>query len=197
MSVHVNDRNTEKVIMKKLYRIIAVFALCAMPLLVQAVPITGVVNMSGGAALNGPLGSATGVTSWSNVKVTSVTSGSALDTTINVNDSVAMAAPWMFNSGQLGMWTVGGFTLDLTTSAVEFQSGSFLSVKGLGYLSGNSFDSTYGEWFFSSQGQAADGEFSFSATTVGGNVPDNGTTVAMLGAALLGLVLLRDRLTIV
>lgn len=184
--------------MKKMYSIIAAFAIFAMPLLVQAIPIDGVVNMSGGAALNGSLGTATGVTSWSNVMVTSVTSGSALDSFINVNDSVTMAAPWTFASGQAGLWTVGGFTFDLTTSAVEFQSGSFLSVKGVGYISGNGFDSTIGDWYFSSQGQAANDVFSFSATTVpNGSVPDGGGTVAMLGAALVGLVLLRDRFNLV
>lgn len=178
--------------MKKLYSILVAFALCAMPLLVQAVPIDGVVNMSGGSILNGSLGTATGVTSWNNVKVTSVTSGSILDTSINVNDTVTMAAPWMFNSGQAGLWTVAGFTFDLVTSGVEFQSNSFLSVKGYGLLSGNGYDVTSGEWFYSSQGQPADGVFSFSATTVpNGAVPDGGGTVAMLGAALVGMVFLR------
>ncbi len=182
--------------MKKLYRIIAAAVLCTLPLLVEAVPITGTLNLSGGAVLNGPLATATGVTGWNNVTVTSVSVGSALDSTINPGNSVTMGAPWMFNSGMLGMWTVGGFTLDLLTSAVEFQSGSFLSVKGMGTLYGNGFDSTPGEWFFSTQGQPADGVFSFSSTTVAQGVPDGGSSVVMLGLGLIGLALLRGRLSL-
>jgi hypothetical protein len=155
----------------------------------MATPITGSLDFSGGAQLDGStLGSATQVLTWTSVNVTplGVTPGSALDTTINPGDSVSMLGPWAFTSGATGLWSVGGFTFDLATSGIVFQTDDFLSVKGYGSVSGNSFDPTPGMWFFTSQGKGiGEGNFSFSATTRA--VPDGGTTSILLGAALIGL----------
>ena len=96
------------------------------------------------------------------------------------------------------LWTVGGFTFNLTSSTVVLQNSSFLTIKGTGILTGNQYAATPGTWAFTSQ--QADGSsqdsFSFSANTaaVPGQVPDGGTTVALLGAALVGVAALRRKL---
>lgn len=180
--------------------VLATLAVCsALPL--SAIPITGMIDFSGGATFNTPsLATASSVIAggWSNVTVTAVTAGSILDTTINPGAAVTMTgAVWNFNNGALpNLWTVGGFTFSLTSSAVMTQNASFLNVQGTGFLSGNGYDVTPGNWYFTSQGGGDNNQFSFSATNdsrpVG--VPEGGSTVGMLGGCLVvGAVLLRLR----
>ena len=54
---------------------------------------------------------------------------------------MTMAAPWNFNSGPLaGLWSVGGFTFNLTASSIVMQGNGFLTVSGTGTITGNGFD---------------------------------------------------------
>ena len=76
-----------------------------------------------------------------------------------------MTAPWTFGSGQPALWSVGGFTFDLTTSTITHQGNGFLTVSGTGTISGNGFTATPGTWRFSTQNPSANGVFSFSAST--------------------------------
>jgi hypothetical protein len=164
-----------------------------------ALPITGSLDFSGGAKLDGTtLDNATKVLSWSSVNVTNlgVTVGSTLDTTINPGDAVSMPNAWTFNAGVNNLWTVGGFTFDLGTSTVIFQDVDFLSIKGAGVLSGNGYDPTPGTWFFTSQGRGiGEGNFSFSATTRAetASVPDAGASGLLFGSALAGLAWAKRR----
>lgn len=113
--------------------------------------------------------------------------------------------PWIFNSGTVGtpmpgpatpmLWKVGGFTFDLTSSAVVSQSSMFLNVTGAGFASGNGFTSTPGTWTFSStQSNGANNPtFSFQSQTA---VPE-GSTVALFaigGVCLLGGKLLHRKI---
>ena len=85
---------------------------------------------------------------------------------VNVGDTVAMTAPWNFNSGLLpALWSVGNFTFDLTASSIVQQGNGFLSVSGTGTITGNGFDPTPGSWRFTTQNPPANGVFSFSAST--------------------------------
>jgi hypothetical protein len=121
---------------------------------------------------------------------------------VTAGDAATFTAPWTFNSGALaGLWSVGGFTFDLTQSAIAFQGvigpSEFLNVTGTGMLTGNGFTSTPGTWSFTSQfpgNSSTTGvvEFSFSATNVA--VPDGGTTMALFGVSLLGLGAVRRKL---
>lgn len=164
-----------------------------------ALPITGSVDFSGGAALDGTtLDNATQVLSWSSVSVTplGVTPGSVLDAFINPGDSVAMVGPWDFTAGRSNLWSIHGFTFDLETSGIIAQTADFLSVKGFGMLSGNGYDPTPGTWFFSSQGAGiGSANFAFAASTRSGpvSVPDQGITLVLLGATLCVLVLTQRR----
>ena len=72
-----------------------------------------------------------------------------------------------------------------------------LLVVGTGFVSGNGFDVTPGSWSFTST-QSNGGTsrlFSFAAnTTAGGHpAPDSGSTVALLGAALMTVAALRAK----
>ena len=85
---------------------------------------------------------------------------------VTVGATVTMAAPWNFSSGPLpALWSVGGFTFDLTASSIVPQGNGFLNVSGTGTITGNGFDPTPGSWRFSTQNPPANGVFSFSAST--------------------------------
>jgi hypothetical protein len=77
-----------------------------------------------------------------------------------------MTAPWTFGSGLANLWNVGGFTFNLTTSTKTYNTNGFLVVTGTGTITGGpNFNPTPGTWSFSTQNPAANGIFSFSAST--------------------------------
>lgn len=160
----------------------------------QAAPIQGGITFSGGAVYDTmSLATATRVDSFLNVTVESRDGDFS---SVAVGDSVTMSTPWIFSPSTpiVGLWTVGGFTYDLTSATVVFQSADFLAVTGTGTISGNGFDPTAGVWNFTSQTPSANGVFSFSAGVAAQGVPDGGTTVALLGLGLAGLELIRRRM---
>jgi hypothetical protein len=109
---------------------------------------------------------------------------------------VAMNEPWNIGSGVDNLWSVGGYTFDLTDSTVSFQNGAFLAVSGVGVITGVGIDPTPGTWYFTAQLPEADGRFSYSAGTAvlpTNNVPDGGSAFALLGLALGGMEVLRRR----
>ena len=113
--------------------------------------------------------------------------------TISPGTSVTMAPQWIFNPSTPtpGLWSVGGFTFDLTSSTIVRQNANFLNVTGLGTISGNSFDPTPGVWSFSSSSSngSTSTTFGFQSTTQA--VPEPGT-VAFLVVASTAAVLLRQ-----
>lgn len=158
-----------------------------------AAQISGGITFAGGATLDTlDVATATQVSSWNNVTVSS-RSGDFV-AYVGVGDSVTLAGPWTFNSGALaGLWTVGGLTFDLVSSSIFSQSAAGLIVTGTGWLSGNGFDATWGTWGFSSQNPHAEGVFSFSASGAfvppPPQVPDGGMTAALLGFGLVAIAL--------
>ncbi len=159
----------------------------------QAAQINGAITFSGGAKYDtNSLATATTVQKFSNVTVQSGDGDfSGLD-----GSSVNMATPYVFvpSTATPALWSVGGFTFDLTSSTVVLQSSSFLLITGTGTISGNGFDPTVGTWSFTSQSPSARGVFSFSSGTDAQGVPDGGTTVSLLGIGLAGVALLRRKL---
>lgn len=154
-----------------------------------AATIQGNITFAGGATLNtNSVNTATGVTTWEDTIVVSRDGDFA--TYLDAGEDVALFAPWTFNSAGpvLDFWSVGGFSFDLTSSFVSFQSSGALIVKGSGWTHGNGFDATPGTWNFTSQNPSAGGVFSFSAASAHPtSVPDGGTTAALMGAVLIGL----------
>jgi hypothetical protein len=161
-----------------------------------AATLNGNLTFAGGAILNtDSVNTATGVASWIDPMVAS--SDGDFAPYIESGDEVDLVAPWTFNSVGvvLDFWSVGGFSFDLTSSSITYQSNGALIVKGMGWTSGNGFDATRGSWNFTSQNPAASGIFSFSAgsahTTA---VPDGGATAALMGTIVLALGVIARRL---
>jgi VPDSG-CTERM motif len=183
-------------------------AVCGMGGVAQAVPddpISGNITFAGGVELNtSSAGTATEVLAWTGA------GGSGLPTVISadgsfastVGDTATFNSPWFFNSGAVsGLWTVGGFTFDLTSSHIVFQGGSpaVVGVTGIGAVMGNDEAPEAMTWSFSTSDPGAAGAksliFSFQVadgTTGGGStVPDGGTTAMLLGLGILGLGLVK------
>ena len=102
-------------------------------------------------------------------------------TYITYGDDVTVTDPWNMTAPQTALWSVGGFTFDL--SAIIINDGS--TVGGNGVITGNGFEATNGYWSFTSQSDNS-GTFSFSSTTV----PAPGI-VLLLGIGLAGISLTR------
>ena len=160
---------------------------------VQAAPIVGSIDFIGVVAYDTTsLNTATKVNLWNS----SFVSKDTMDfSSIPAGTNVTMGAPWTFNSGtpalptpgpaKPGLWQVGGFTFDLTSSTVVAQSPNFLNVTGIGSASGNSFDPTPGTWSFTStKSNGQDSQtFGFQSSTV---VPES-STFALLAVGMLFL----------
>ena len=152
----------------------------------QATLITGQLNIAGTATYDKTIGSATEVKQFINVHAEGMNTGDFAG--IAFNTPVAMTAPYIFNPSTAApmLWSVGGFTFDLMSSTIDFQSSAGLLISGTGIISGNGFDPTPGTWHWSQQGGSGT-TLSFSATTEG-PVPDEGMTATLLGLGLAGLV---------
>lgn len=196
--------------MKPLKTILAIsaaaFATVGLLSTAQAVPITGDIDFAGQAFFNtNSLATATQVVNFKTNDAASA-NGTAMVTSATgsfsgLSGSIAsFPNVYTFNpsTATTPLWTVGGFTFNLTSSTVVFQNSQFLAISGNGILSGNGFDPTPGVWAFTSQ--QADGSpqtsFSFSANTsaVPRAVPDGGSALSLLGIALVGVEAVRRKL---
>jgi hypothetical protein len=161
-----------------------------------AAQITGALTIAGGATLNGPINTATQISTWVDPEVES---RSGDFTSVAVGTNVVMTQPWVFNPSTPtpAWWSVGGFTFNLASSTIDLQNTNFLIVSGAGTITSAGFDNTPGVWRFTTQSPSAGGVFSFSASTdaVPSGVPDGGTTVALLGLTLAGLAVARRKLS--
>ena len=183
----------------KLYKILSaiVAAVASVGFLAsaQAVPITGMLNIAGQANFNtNSLLTASSAT-FTNPHVEGPNTGSFAGL---VFPTPVVMASYTFDPSTMtnGLWSVGGFTFNLLSSAVEQRTATFLSVSGTGIITGPpGFDPTPGVWAFTSQnaGGHPGMSFSFSANTEAGAVPDGGMTLALLGTGLMGLAAFRAK----
>jgi hypothetical protein len=156
----------------------------------QAVPITGMLNISGTAHYDAPIATATRVTMFEDVVTGGANTGSFAG--IGAMVPVTMTSPYIFNPSTPtpALWSVAGFTFDLTATTFLQQSVHGILIEGTGTIMGNGFDPTAGIWSFSQQ--AGRGTIlTFSATTSA--VPDGGMTMALLGTGLMGLAAFRAK----
>lgn len=191
-----NQSNTMKNLSKTILTVVAV-GLVSSSLFcqqAQATPITGELTFGGIVEFDSHnLSLAKQVSTW-NLAI--VTSDSGDFSSIPVLSSVTIA-PWIFNPSTptIPLWSVGGFSFDLTSSTIVTQTNFFLNVTGVGTLRGPGFDPTPGTWSFTvsnAKGETHDA-FGFQSDTAAGLVPDGGTTAALLGLALAGIEVLRRR----
>jgi hypothetical protein len=170
----------------------------------QAALVQGNINFAGSVRYDTQsLATATRVNTWfdvfHNAGFSNVTGGATGDfAVIAPGTQAAMAQPWIFNPSTAtpGLWSVGGFTFDLSSSTIENQTATDLTISGIGIVSGNGFDPTPMNWMFTSQNAGGRNmqEFSFSANS--NSVPDGGSALALLGIALTGIEALRRKLNL-
>jgi hypothetical protein len=156
--------------------------------------ITGSISFTGQVLYDtGDLSTADAITSWNNARTQGTSSGSfsgiAQNTAANSN------VPWNFDPStpMPALLSVGGFTFDLLTSTIVNQGGGFLTIQGTGIISSTNeaFESTVGNWVFTSQDTSNNSKFKFMS----GNapVPDGGSALALLGIGLVTIEALRRR----
>jgi hypothetical protein len=183
----------------KLYKILlAIVAAASVGLLssAQATPITGMLNIGGTATFDTTSLATAHSATFSDALVLGGNSGDFAG--FAVGTPVVMAS-YTFDPSTItnGLWSVNGFTFNLTSSVVQLpRSATFLSVSGTGIITGPpGFDPTAGTWAFTSQNSSGrpHDTFSFSANTEGGAVPDGGMTLALLGTGLMGLAAFRAK----
>jgi hypothetical protein len=173
-----------------------------LPPVTSASAILGNINFAGAVHLdNNNLASATTVVTWFDAfnnagKTTVVPGATGAFMGILPGTSVTMAQPWIFNPSTptTALWSVGGFTFDLLSATIVSQSTTFLNVLGTGIVSANGFDPTEATWSFTVNNSNGQPKMMFSFAANNNSVPDGGTTVALLGLALLGVELLRRKL---
>ena len=164
----------------------------------QATLITGNIGFSGAVQLDSATAnSATAATAWFNT-VAATPSGSFVGI-VNNGDAVSMtgATPWNFNSGALAnFWSVDGFTFNLASSSIYSQVNGFLNVLLAGTVTGNGFTATEFNGTFQVSDPASKLPQTFTERLSFNSVPDGGTTVMLLGGALMGLALLKRKLLV-
>jgi hypothetical protein len=171
----------------------AIVVASGLALSAHAALITGMLNIAGTANYDAPIGSATMITLFENAHVEAgANTGDFAG--IPANSAVAMMAPYVFNPStpNPSLWSVGGFTFNLQSTTIVFQSSDGIILTGSGIISGNGFDPTPGEWSFSQQ-KGSGTRLSFSGTTEALPAPDGGMTLALLGAGLAGLAAFRAK----
>jgi hypothetical protein len=194
---HVGLKSNNK--LNNMKNTLAIIALAAAALVFtqtsQAVPITGTIGFSGTAQLDGStVATSTQVVSWGTNTV-GIASGSFAPT---IGLQAILASPWFFNSGALnGFWTVGGFTFNMSSSSVFSNAGGFLTIVIAGTVTGNGYDATALAGRVTIQDPSTgNGPFTYTESLSFNSIPDGGSTVLLLGAALSGLTLMRRKLNI-
>jgi hypothetical protein len=174
--------------------LIAAAALAALLCTARAVPITGGISLAGGYTVNtGNLNTATAFTSFTEEIVTSrsgsfVTAGVAIGAAAVVNpfSFIPFVAPvpnlWSIPS-------VPGTTFSLNQLTLVEQLGDdTLELRGLGILTLPGFDPTAGSWLFTANQAGVPLTFSWSSSNAAiAQVPEGGTTAALLGLSLLAI----------
>jgi hypothetical protein len=172
----------------------------------QAIPITGEIDMSGTVTLNSAsLASASAANHFNGVTV----GGMPNDSYAGTFGDVVMWNAFTWPGGSASpLWTftdattTDTYSFALSTDSIVTQTATFLNLLGTGTLSitgPGSFSPTAGIWSFTisnpTGGAHEDFNFTFanSQTSTGG-VPDGGSTVMLLGAALSALALFRKNL---
>jgi hypothetical protein len=162
----------------------------------EAVPITG--DITFGGILLSALDLRMTTTVDFNPQTALVTSvAGELDSTVNIGSSAT------FNDFQFSpfvpsnpLWTVGGFSFNLTSVTISAHTPLILGLTGAGEVVGNGFDPTPYVWSFNADKSTGDGRsvVAFSATNLSNvaPIPEPGSLL-LLGSGLIGLAWLRRK----
>ncbi len=171
-----------------------------------SIPITGNILISGTITMNGPnFVTATAFTGFQDVTVggPSAVSGDYIGT----SGSAVTVTPFTFAPttastpvDPLWSFTYNGdtYSFDLAVLVENYAApnGILLSGTGTAYITGpgTDYQPTSGTWDFSSQSEDLS-SFTYSSTTIvpAQSVPDGGSTLALMGASMIGLVVIRRK----
>jgi hypothetical protein len=161
-----------------------------------AVPITGSINFNsqftssvGDLLLPGTIT----INAPTTVNTIAAPTGSftGLSGTVTTNDSFGINQAPGGNTVTIApsttIWSVGGFSFVSTSIFEEANTSGIIAIKSFGFLSGpGDYTATPGVWTgtFQLNGQTLSSSFSAGSASV----PDGGSTAALLGLSLLGVV---------
>lgn len=160
----------------------------------NAAPITGSIDFGGVVTFDTmSLATATRVNVWQPFQggptgFSMVLQDSGSFSSIAAGTQAAMAAPWIFNpsTNTPSLWSVGGFTFNLTSSTIATQNATFLNINGVGTITStnSSFDPTPGTWSFTSSNAGGKDQTTFSFQAHSAAVPEQSTfELLVIGAA--------------
>jgi hypothetical protein len=173
-----------------------VYALCGLGILASystlALPISGEIHFVGGGSLNDSLLSATEFTSLN----LSVLGGTQTGDYVGVPGGTAGGwSPFVFDPAPAGvspLWTITlgptTYSFDATSVVIVDRGDTHLDIGGTGIARITGLEDTQGEWSLGVTGSRT--TFGFVAST---RVPDGGCTAALLGTAVAGLLVIRNK----
>ncbi|HYG22130.1 MAG TPA: VPDSG-CTERM sorting domain-containing protein [Verrucomicrobiae bacterium] len=186
--------------MKKALLIAATAALVSLS--AHAAQIDGTVDFAGpvrtvnAANATVPVSVATGLDFNAGVSGFAVTGSGTLGALIPSFSTVLFTdfqfSPVLSPSPVSPLWVANGITFTLSSVSITSQTGTGLTLFGTGTISAPGYDLTSGTWTIGVTSPDSV-TFSFQSGTAAG-VPDGGTTVMLLGAALSGLGLIRRKM---
>ena len=173
--------------MKK-FKILLMACLLAVTGSASAVPITGSLGFTGAYTIAGgtSLDNLTGINITGNsATVTGVVGGTFAAAGISVGQT-AFYNNFTLGGSTTNLWSIGGFSFDLTSMVINYQATNLLALSGSGIITStnSNLDPTSGGWTFTAN--SGGGNFTFSSSTV----PEP-TTAMLLGIGLLGVGALR------
>jgi hypothetical protein len=161
----------------------------------QAQAANAAINFGGGVELDsGSVNTASQVMGWldeGGFMPTVIGASGNFASFATIGDSATFPSTWTFGSGATILWQVDGFTFNLIASSVVFNQDGFLLVSGTGRVTGHGYNNRPATWNFTVQDDPSNNVFSWSG---GIEVPDGGTTLALLGLALAGIEGIRRKL---
>ena len=190
--------------MKNIIKIAAVAAVAvAVTESANATSISGNIGFTGEAVVNSSQAStATMVTQWNGTEIIGNPSGSFATGGLTQFESVLFSAPWSFNDTTpiTGFWQVGAFSFTLANSVIDptgtggTAGHSSIKVDVNGTVTGTGYTATAfsGTLTFADPSDGS-GPDAFTAQWSFQPVPDGGTTVLLLGAALSGLAVVKRK----
>jgi hypothetical protein len=184
--------------MKNKYKLMAgaVAVLVGISASVQATTINGGISFAGGFS-SGNLDTATSITFTPGTDFVTTANGSFAG--ISPGTLVTLFSPLNINPTTppvTALWSVGGFQFNDVTlvesgkDSPGVPAGTTLTLTGLGNIVGPGGSTAVAQYIATFN--TLNNTFSFSASS--GTVPDGGSTVMLLGAAMSGFALLRKKL---
>ena len=168
----------------------------------EAAPISGTIDFGGVVTFDTmSLATATKVNVWQPFQngpngFSIVLQSSGNFSSISSGTQAAMASPWTFNPSTAtpSLWSVGGFTFNLSSCTIMTQNTNFLDVEGVGTITStnSAFDPTPGTWSFTSSDANGQNQSSFSFQAHSAAVPEP-SSLALFAIGAGGLVSSRKR----